>query len=835
MIFNPFGVAVAGATFLFCFLPALALADPPQTPSLLPEKALVLPAVTRGGRSPVIIDPVLAQRLDGKIPDVKAGDEVKLPDGATRKWIEITRNAKGGYEHANLPGGYLRLEVESPEEKVMMFHVSGHLFALVNGEPHAGDPYGNGIVHVPVLLHKGKNELLIQSARGRELQPKLEAPEHKVFYLASDYTLPDVLSKQHELYWAAIPVVNATNETVSGLTIDAGTRLPVDSPLPKLPPRTVTKVPIQVSPIENKEENGNFILPIEIIQHGSPVEGRAIILFEGKLEVPIRKPNETHRRTFRSDIDGSVQYYSVVPAAAPKDGEPKVTPGLTLTLHGAAVEAQGQAACFAQKPWTYVVAPTNRRPYGFDWEDWGRLDALEVLRDAEKEFHTDPQHRWLTGHSMGGHGTWHLGVTFPDKFAAIGPSAGWISMFSYAGMRKSEGKDPIAELLARASSPSDTLALVKNTSSDGVYILHGENDDNVPVDQARTMRKVLGDFHSDFAYYERPGVGHWWGNDCVDWKPMFEFFLRHTIPENKAVRRVDFTTASPGVSADCYWARIEAQIKPLAFSHIQIDHDPAKRSFKGKTENVARLSLDVRHLEPGQPLEVELDGQKLSRAPWLENQTRLYLIREKDAWTRIAIPSPALKGPHRYGPFKDAFRNHMMFVYGTHGSAEENAWALAKARFDAETFWYRGNGFIQMVPDTDFDPKKEPDRNVILYGNSTTNSAWKSLLGESPVQIGTGVAKIGEREVKGDNLGCLFIQPRPGSNIASVGVISGTGLKGMRTLDRMPIFVSGIAYPDLFLVDSEMLTSGMKGVRCAGFFGNDWKVESGEFAWREAK
>src|SRR5262249_47267675 len=157
-----------------------------------------------------------------------------------------------------------------------------------------------------------------------------------------------------------------------------------------------------------------------------------------------------------------------------------------------------------------------------------------------KEFHTDPHHRWLTGHSMGGHGTWHIGVTFPDKFAAIGPSAGWVSMFSYAGMRKSEGNDAIAEILARASSPSDTLALVKNTSADGVYILHGENDDNVPVGQARTMRKTLGEFHSDFVYYERPGVSHWWGNDCVDWKPMFEFFQRHTIPENKEVKKVDF-------------------------------------------------------------------------------------------------------------------------------------------------------------------------------------------------------------------------------------------------------------------------------------------------------
>ena len=43
---------------------------------------------------------------------------------------------------------------------------------------------------------------------------------------------------------------------------------------------------------------------------------------------------------------------------------------------------------------------------------------------------------YLTGHSMGGHGTWHLGVTFPDRFAAIAPGRGWISMWSYAGAKR---------------------------------------------------------------------------------------------------------------------------------------------------------------------------------------------------------------------------------------------------------------------------------------------------------------------------------------------------------------------------------------------------------------
>jgi len=99
-------------------------------------------------------------------------------------------------------------------------------------------------------------------------------------------------------------------------------------------------------------------------------------------------PKQTHRQTFKSSIDDSVQYFAVTPALP----DPKIAPpGLILTLHGAGVEAAGQAPCYSRKPGFYVVAPTNRRSYGFDWEDWGRLDALEVLELAQKEFATDPR------------------------------------------------------------------------------------------------------------------------------------------------------------------------------------------------------------------------------------------------------------------------------------------------------------------------------------------------------------------------------------------------------------------------------------------------------------
>jgi hypothetical protein len=478
------------------------------------------------------------------------------------------------------------------------------------------------------------------------------------------------------------------------------------------------------------------------------------------------------------------------------------------------------------------VAATNRRPYGFDWEDWGRLDALEVLDEACRTLKVDRRRIWLSGHSMGGHGTWHLGVTYPDKFAAIGPSAGWISMMSYAGVPHSEHPDAMADLFQRAASAGDTLALVKNLSALGVYVLHGDQDDNVPVDQAREMRKLLGSFHADWAYHERVGAGHWWGNRCVDWPEMFEFFSQRSLPERGKVEHVAFATASPGVSAQCEWATIEAQQKAFKLSSIELTHDPKKRSFAGKTENVARLALDVRHMKPGASLQIELDGRQLKDVPWPCDVATIWVERFGGKWSPAGKAASGTKTPARSGPFRDAFRNGVVFVIGTKGSLDENAWALRKARFDAENFWYRGNGFIPVVPDSQFDPAKDHDHNVVLYGNADTNAAWSALLGKGTVQVKSGSVLLGDRTTTGDDLGCLCVRPRPGSDVATVGAVCGTGIKGMRLTDRLPFFVSGVGYPDCVLFRPDALTKGLAGIKAAGFFGNDWSVEHGEFVWR---
>ena len=214
----------------------------------------------------------------------------------------------------------------------------------------------------------------------------------------------------------------------------------------------------------------------------------------------------------------------------------------------------------------------------------------------------------------------------------------------------------------------------------------------------------------------------------------------------------------------------------------------------------------------------------------------IWLVRTGGTWSLSDSPPPSSrKSPARQGPFKEAFRNRFIFVYGTKGTPEENAWSLARARFDAEVFWYRGNGSVDIVSDASFlESGREPefrDRNVILYGHAENNAAWPVLLGASPVQVRRGQVKLGSRTVTGDDLACLFVRPRPGSDRASVAGVSGSGLTGLRLTERLPYFTSGVAYPDCVVLRAAALSESSPAPIAAGYFGADWDVESGEFAW----
>ena len=71
------------------------------------------------------------------------------------------------------------------------------------------------------------------------------------------------------------------------------------------------------------------------------------------------------------------------------------------------------------------------------------------------------------------------------------------------------------------------------------------------------------------------------------------------------------------------------------------------------------------------------------------------------------------------------------------------------------------------------------------------------------------------------------------SQIASVGVIAATGTKGMKAAYVNHYLVNGTSFPDVMIFNDNVIAKGIEGVTCAGFFGNDWSVERGDFVWRK--
>ena len=451
------------------------------------------------------------------------------------------------------------------------------------------------------------------------------------------------------------------------------------------------------------------------------------------------------------------------------------------------------------------------------------MDALETLDIFCRHRFIDQRRVYLTGHSMGGHGTWYLGALYPHRFAAIGPSAGWISFSSYGGSHQNHGYADTLDPFRWALMENDTFSLVKNYINLPIYIIHGEKDDNVPVEQSRRMVAKLKEFHRDFVYHEQPGAGHWWdgnpapGAECVDWIPLFEFFRRHA--RQLLPLSIRFKTPNPAISGSNAWLTIENQVRPSEFSSISADADPRIGLIKVTTENVELLRLQLNELLPQNEATVEIDGTKLSA----ETKSPVFLRRvAKSQWEVAKQPSPWVKSSRRSGPFKLAFDKHMVWVYGTSGTEAENAAILAKVRYDAEVWWYRGNGNVEIVPDSEFDPVMFAGRNIILYGNADTNSAF-DCLEDCPVEVGRDGVRVGKKTFHGD-VGVYFVYPRSGSDENLVGVVGFTSAKATRVSFHARYFVSGVACPDFVVFDTGVLSGGMSGVLDAGYFSNEWKL-----------
>ena len=125
--------------------------------------------------------------------------------------------------------------------------------------------------------------------------------------------------------------------------------------------------------------------------------------------------------------------------------------------------------------------------------------AIAALDQTIREYQTDPSRVYLTGMSMGGHGTWYIAYRNPKRFAAIAVVCGWISPGRWTGRY---------EPVVPADSGEVFSAFARQLRQIPTWIFHGEVDPVVPVEESRKTFAALQAVGAPVQYTEIPGTGH---------------------------------------------------------------------------------------------------------------------------------------------------------------------------------------------------------------------------------------------------------------------------------------------------------------------------------------
>jgi predicted peptidase len=185
---------------------------------------------------------------------------------------------------------------------------------------------------------------------------------------------------------------------------------------------------------------------------------------------------------------------------------------LLLFLHGAGergadlalVARHGPPKLVAQKKEFPFIIVSPQCPLEQIWDDEALLALLDHMI---ARFRIDTHRVYLTGLSMGGYGTWSLGLKYPERFAAIAPVCGGGSG---------------ADILLASQTKSRALRSL------AVWALHGAKDTAVPPAESKVMVAALekaGCHDVTLTLY--PHTGHDAHTETYNNPKLYEWFLQH--------------------------------------------------------------------------------------------------------------------------------------------------------------------------------------------------------------------------------------------------------------------------------------------------------------------
>lgn len=217
-------------------------------------------------------------------------------------------------------------------------------------------------------------------------------------------------------------------------------------------------------------------------------------------------------KSFETEIKRTVEarYLLFLPGGY-ADDDSKQWP-LILFLHGAGergtnllqVTRHGPPRIVENNPDFPFIVVSPQCPPGQRWD----TDVLVALLDeVERLYRVDQRRIYLTGLSMGGFGTWNLGLTHPERFAAIAPICG--------------GGDPLVLLLGDPARRKAVQTLP-------VWAFHGARDPVVRLEESERMVNALrkiGAQNVQLTVYPKAQHDSW--TETYDNPRLYEWFLEH--------------------------------------------------------------------------------------------------------------------------------------------------------------------------------------------------------------------------------------------------------------------------------------------------------------------
>ncbi len=411
-------------------------------------------------------------------------------------------------------------------------------------------------------------------------------------------------------------------------------------------------------------------------------------------------------RAYRSKVDGSVQPYGLI---IPESYDGSKAVRLDVVLHGRGTEltevsfiaAHESDKAVAQDYITLEVFGRGNNAYR--WA--GETDVFEAMDSVKARYKIDEKKIVLRGFSMGGAGAWHVGLHFPDKWAAVEAGAGFTETKKYAKL------GPMVAYQEAMLRIYDAVDYAANAQMVPMVGYGGEIDPQLQASiniQEKLAAERIEPPHMLFLI--GPGTAHKWEPQALAASNTFiDAVLARPRKEPDHIHFVTYTTAYH----KCYWISIESVEKQ--YQRAQVDADRMGGEIRVTTRNVSRIAI-----EGG--THAIIDGQMVELANFG------LLMKTADGWRR-AGKAGRYKKPGLQGPVDDAFKDAFLVVRPT--GKPENKDAAQYVNETMEQFrkewakYMRGEVRIKddkAVTDDDIDRY-----HLILFGDLQSNKLTKRI------------------------------------------------------------------------------------------------------------